>query len=305
MKKVLIIANPGSGKGKALQYAEKLQDMLTQTYQVDIQILETEKEGDAKKWAQKYHSDTYDTIFCLGGDGTVNEVVSGLMENDQPPHFAFIPLGTVNDLARSVGLSLNPDQAIEQFQNIRLETIDIAKANQSYFVNILALGSIPEAVLKTESEVKNKIGALAYFIDGLKAFIGDKPLDLLIETPTETYQVTSQLILVTLTSSVAGLEKLLPQAHLGDGQARLFAFKQSLALSSIQTLIEEQGLPDQSLDTDHLLSLIGKEFKISLADESSRQKHLANIDGDKGPSLPLDIKVFPQALKLWVPCERD
>lgn len=118
MKKILIIANPGSGKGDAPDYAKNLEKVLLTNYQVELEIRLTEKEGDANHWAKAAKQEGYDTVICLGGDGTVNEVVSGIAELDDKPLFSFVPLGTVNDLGRVVGFSMDPDEAVQQFAHL-------------------------------------------------------------------------------------------------------------------------------------------------------------------------------------------
>ncbi|MCR8968670.1 diacylglycerol kinase family protein [Facklamia sp. 7083-14-GEN3] len=302
MKRVLIIANPGSGKGKATAYAEQLADLLVNTYDAQVDHRTTQKPQDAFDWAKNTSADEYDTVICLGGDGTINEVIFGLMENSKPPHFAFLPLGTVNDLARSLGISLNPEEAIKQFQSLELKKLDIGQVNEQYFANVLALGAIPSAVFETESKVKNKIGVLAYLFDGFKAMFEENEFDLAISVDgKESHLLKTNLLILTLTSSVGGMENLLSQDHLFDGLGHLYAFKGSLAVSSIATFIEEKGLPRHDLDNESILSLTGKSFAIKIASLNEERELKANIDGDEGPSLPLNIKIHGQALSVWVP----
>ncbi|MGX7108186.1 diacylglycerol/lipid kinase family protein [Facklamia miroungae] len=302
MKKILIIANPGSGKGKAVSYAEQLAEVLIESYNVEIEQRVTEKPQDAYEWAKTTSSKDRDTIICLGGDGTVNEVISGLMQNQHPPHFAFLPLGTVNDLARSLGISLNPEKAIQQFRFLEQKKLDVGQVNDQYFVNVLALGAIPSAVLETESKIKNKIGSLAYFFDGVKAMFEEENFDLSITVDDEeSYQIQTNLLLLTLTSSVGGMENILSKDHLFDGYGHLYAFKGSLAVSSLMTFIEEKGLPSHEVDNDSLLSLVGKSFKLKANDSNKAKAIKANIDGDEGPILPLTIAIHAHALSIWVP----
>lgn len=302
MKKILMIANPGSGKGEAVHYANKLRQLIQEKEGVKVDLRETEKLGDAKKWARQTAKEDYDTLICLGGDGTVNEVISGLMVNPQPPIFAFVPLGTVNDLARSMGFSMDPDQAIEQYRQLTLGKLDVGKVNDHYFVNVLALGTIPSAVLKTDSEEKNKLGPLAYLLDSLKAIFKKKPLALTITFEDgSVYKIQSDLLLVTLTSSVGGVDYLLKKEHLADGKGRLFAFQGDIASATIQTLFKNKGLPDSFTYNDNLLALQGREFRIELQAGEVDYSVKANIDGDEGPGLPLSITILPQALEAWFP----
>lgn len=302
IKNILIIANPGSGRGEAPKYAKELKNYLENTYQVDIRLKETEGLGDAHNWSYDAANQGYELVVCLGGDGTVSEVVSGIMKAENKPYFAFIPLGTVNDLARSVGYALEPRQAIEQFSHLTKTKVDVGQANDYFFVNVLALGSIPEAVLETESERKNRMGILAYITDGLRALLQGKPDSLIItNSKNQKFTINTNLLILALTSSVASLENLFPKAKNDDGLARLVAVKDSITNSILQTLFKEGKIPQQETNDEFMLVLKDSYFKI----ESPTSQHLtANIDGDEGPSLPLEIKIHQQSLPMLVPDKR-
>ncbi|MFN0603090.1 diacylglycerol/lipid kinase family protein [Facklamia hominis] len=302
MKKILIIANPGSGKGDAPDYAKTLKEVLLTNYEVELEIRLTEKEGDANHWAKAAKQEGYDTVICLGGDGTVNEVVSGIAELDDQPFFSFVPLGTVNDLGRVVGFSMDPDEAIQQFAHLDETKVDIARVNNQYFINVLALGDIPTAVLETDSDQKNKLGFLAYLIDGVKAFFGGKNKNLRIyDSQGRHYDIASNLILVALTSSVGGMEGLIQGATYNDGMAHLYAIKDSMALSSIQTLVQEKGLPDETVNNDHLLALRDSAFRIESVEGHSTNELKSNVDGDEGPALPLEIEILKGCIPMLIP----
>ncbi|MBG9980152.1 diacylglycerol kinase family lipid kinase [Facklamia sp. DSM 111018] len=306
MEKILVIANPGSGKGLAEVHALSLKDLLEENYQAKVEIRLTQTLNDAKIWAQHSLQDNFDTVICLGGDGTVNEVISGLMtlEELERPKFSFIPLGTVNDLARALEYPLIANQTIECFRNLEEMQVDVAKVNDHYFINVLALGSIPTAVLQTESQQKNRFGILAYIMNGFKAFFEGYPQALRITDENQTsYDLETNLLLIALTSSVGGVENLLPEAKFDDGQAFLIALKNSMAISSIQTLIQDQGLPTSYTNNDYILVLRGKQFTVEAINVKSKDELVANIDGDQGPSLPLKVEIIQKAISMLVPKE--
>lgn len=303
MENILLIANPGSGKGLAEEYAQELQEVLEQAHQSQVVLKLTKKMEDATEWARSACDEGFDTVICLGGDGTVNQVITGLMQvdPDKRPHFSFVPLGTVNDLARSAGFDLDQENLIQQFSQLSPVALDIGQANDQYFMNVLAIGPIPSAVLQTESEVKNKIGKLAYLIDGIKAIFEGEDYQLTVRDQEQrSYSLTTKLLMVCLTSSVGGMGQFFPESDLGDGMCRLYALKDSMAVSSFQTLIQESGLPAEELDNDHLLSLQGSHFEIVAAQEETEAID-CNIDGDQGPALPLTIQVHQGAIQLLVP----
>lgn len=96
--KAMIILNPSSGKEKATEYAEKIEETLREKYD-DIDIRRTEKEGDAAAFATEACIALYDAVIAMGGDGTINEAINGVAEQAHRPALGIIPLGTVNDFA--------------------------------------------------------------------------------------------------------------------------------------------------------------------------------------------------------------
>lgn len=298
---VLIIANPASGKNKAVEYAKQLESMLIDNYSSTVTIKETKKAGDAKEWASDLDHLKYDAIVCLGGDGTVNETVQGILANQHQPIFGFIPLGTVNDLGRAIGYSMNPTEAIKQFKNVSPSPMDIAQVNDEYFVNVLAIGAIPESVMDTDSKEKNTWGFLAYFKDAMSSIFNSKEMELLISYDDQEVLINTNLVICSLTNSVGGFDYLFPEAKIDDGLLHLMAVKGSAPIDLIKAVID--GTISKVETTDNLL-VFEKEkidIKINPNSKTSNKELWANIDGDKGPKLPLNIKILPKAIKVFRP----
>ncbi len=96
MQKALLVVNPSSGGEQAQEYEQLMQEKLKKMFD-EVEMLHTKKAGDAKQFTRKATSEGYHSVFVMGGDGTVNEGISGISEQKYRPHFGFIPLGTVND----------------------------------------------------------------------------------------------------------------------------------------------------------------------------------------------------------------
>lgn len=304
LEKVLIIVNPVAGKGKGKTFAEKLDQILVDHHQSQVEIKATQEEGDATTWASQAQDQGYDTVICLGGDGTVRETVTGLMANDQRPDFAFIPMGTVNDLARAVGYQLNPEKAIQDFKTMETAPLDIGLINdQDYFINVIAAGSIPEGVMDTEAEDKNQMGVLAYVKDGLSAMFNKHSGYKLTVTDGQgqTHQLETKLLLIGLTNSIGGIEIMVPQAHYSDGQAHLIAIQGTSPLDILRGAVEK-GFEALNPESDKLLKIDSDHFKVALADDQDQDQDVqVNVDGDPGAHLPIDVKVLSQALTILIP----
>ncbi|WP_236610264.1 diacylglycerol/lipid kinase family protein [Planococcus halocryophilus] len=153
MKKAMFILNPSSGKERASEYRSQVEETLASMgYEVDTR--ETEKEKDATSFAAEACEKKYDFIVAMGGDGTINEAVSGIAEKPHEPLFSLIPLGTVNDFARALGISLDPPEAIEALKTGHEKRVDIAKVGDYYFMNILAIGDVAESTYEVDPEKK-------------------------------------------------------------------------------------------------------------------------------------------------------
>lgn len=121
MKQAVLIVNPSAGNEQATEYEQLAIDKLKQFFD-EVQVKETKKGGDARDFAREAAENEFDSVFVMGGDGTVNEGINGLAEQAYRPKFGFFPLGTVNDLARALHVPLDPKEAIEQ--------LDIEKRNR-------------------------------------------------------------------------------------------------------------------------------------------------------------------------------
>lgn len=297
LKNVLIIPNPGSGKGKAVDYGKRLGQLLEETYQSTVEVRPTTALGDAKEWSSTALKDGFDTVICLGGDGTVNETVDGLLQNDEVPYFGFVPLGTVNDLGRVLGYDMNPDKAIEQYRDLKTVPLDIGQINgDSHFINVIAIGAVPESVMHTDSDDKNKLGVLAYLRDGVKAYFNQDKYQLEIkDAKGDIKEIETDLVIIALTNSVAGIEVMIPHASYDDGLVHLIAPKEAIAKSTIQTLFEG-GIHPEETDSMYVLS----DSEITLTCHSHDVVE-SNVDGDQGPDLPLTIKVLKHRLQAIVP----
>ena len=152
VKRCLVIVNPTSGRERAPKYIPLLSSVLSKRYD-DVSIKLTQKAGDAKDFARRAAEKNKD-IICMGGDGTINEVINGMVPVRSDLCFGFIPFGTVNDLARALHIPRSPQGAIRMLEQAKRTTIDVGKINDRYFINIVAAGLIPEAV--SEVTIKEK-----------------------------------------------------------------------------------------------------------------------------------------------------
>ncbi|MFX3674920.1 MAG: diacylglycerol kinase family protein [Paenisporosarcina sp.] len=293
MKKAMFILNPSAGKELAGIFKEPTIKMLKKMgYKVDVK--ETQGEGDATTFARQACVEMYDFVTAMGGDGTINETVNGLAEQEHRPLFAFIPLGTVNDFARALKIPLDPQEAIESLIAAEPHWVDIAKAENRYFMNILAVGKVADSVSHVSVEQKTKLGTLAYFIEGVKALTSNEETGIFVKHDHGTWEGKAVLVLVALTNSVGGFEKLAPKAEKDDGFLHVF-------------IVKRAGIPAFMRMTTALLrgKLEEDPDVIVIQTEKSHIKStpalVCNIDGDEGCQTPLDVQVLKKHLQILIP----
>ena len=202
MQKIMLIINPTSGGEKALDYKDKLENKAKKYFeQVDTRI--TQKAQDATNFATEASRERYDAVLVFGGDGTVNEVISGIAEKDYIPKLAIIPGGTGNLITKLLEINQDIDGAIDELDFNSTNKIDIGKSNGNYFGYIFSIGSLPEAIHNVGIEDKTKFGMLTYAVNTVKSVVTDQAFNITVETENGNYIGEASHVLVLLTNYFA------------------------------------------------------------------------------------------------------
>ncbi len=166
MKKLLLLINPNAGKSG---YRTGLGEVLMNFHRAGFAttVVFTDKRGDAPRIVAE-QAEGYDRVVCVGGDGTLGETVSGLMALSSRPTLGYIPMGTTNDCAATLGLSHDPVLASRTAAAGRPIPLDVGRFNaESYFTYVAAFGAFTEVSYQTPQDQKNALGKFAYFLDGV------------------------------------------------------------------------------------------------------------------------------------------
>lgn len=295
MTSCLLIVNPSSGSEKANRYVKPMVMKLATIFD-KVEVKETQKAFDATVFSKEAADAGVTAVFCMGGDGTVNETINGLVQAKHQPAFGFIPLGTVNDLARALKIPLKPSRAIDMLDTAKLVSIDIGRVNDRCFTNGVAIGTLSEAIVEVSAAEKTRLGSLAYFIKGMQALKEQKVYDFKIETGEEAICVKSSLIIVSLTNSLGSFEKFMPGAGVADGKMRLVIFKEFELFDTAKIIAK---LLSGHLGKSKLVTVKPvRQVKITVA---GNEPLSTNVDGDRGPELPLEIEVLPSYLQVYAP----
>ena len=166
MKKCIIIMNPESGKEKKLDSYNEFYDILRK-YGYDTEIILTKKKDDARNIIQAL-DDNIDLVISAGGDGTLNEIVTGNLKRRKKLTIAPLPLGSTNDVGKMIGLDKNIIANLETLLKGTVKNIDICNINDTPFIYISCLGDYIDMAYKTPRELKRKYGHVAYLLYGIK-----------------------------------------------------------------------------------------------------------------------------------------
>ncbi len=282
----MLIVNPSSGEKRSKDFEIRAENKLKKSFD-KVKVYHTQRDGDAILLCKKACKENFHSVFVMGGDGTVNEAINGLAEEKYIPKFGVFPLGTVNDLARALNISLDPIEAIENFDANSLVDLDVGKINEVYFINVAAIGILPESINNVESEDKTRLGKFAYYISALKNLTNLETNKFKIIIDGKEEEIETSTILIGLTNSVGGFETLFPEAKVNDGALNFLAIKGKNLLDTLKSVPDLLRGVDSSTE-----NIRYTKFKNGSIEQLDGQSILAvNIDGDQGPALPVKVKV--------------
>ena len=205
--KTMLLANPHAGKGGARTALGDVLDVFCAAGWAPT-VYMTQQRGDAPRLARA-HAAEYDRIVCMGGDGTLSETVAGLVTLPGAPPLGYIPMGTANDVATTLGLSRNPVEAAKTVVNGTPHPMDVGCMNgDSFFTYIAAFGAFTDVSYETRQESKQALGLLAYLLEGLSALPSIAPTHARVILDDGEEEGDYVFCGVTNSTSVAGMVRL-------------------------------------------------------------------------------------------------
>lgn len=204
--RLLMIVNPYAGVRKGLRALPKLH-RLFESYGYRVTDHVTECKGDGMKTAMQ-SAGQFDLIVCVGGDGTLNEVISGIMQSGADVPLGYIPAGSTNDFARSLGLSRNLKRAARAIAEGEVSWLDIGQFGEKNFSYIASFGAFSKTSYSVPQRLKNLFGHAAYILRGIADVASIRPVKIKIETADRTVEGEFIFGAVSNTTSFGGLLKL-------------------------------------------------------------------------------------------------
>lgn len=294
-----IIMNPSSGREQGrLNIEEMLAYMVSLGKLERADISYTAKRYDARDFAMNLKEDEYDYLVAVGGDGTVNEVISGLQMGNKKIPLAIYTSGTVNDFAYSVNVPQLPSDFARMLLNPKFIDVDCGRVSDSFFLNVLAGGVMTDVAYSAPTQLKTDLGPAAYWLTALKEMpnIGTT-MNLSFITADKTYDIPeAHLFLISNSRSVGGFRKLMSLADLNDGLLDVMILSK-LDPTDVFPLLGKFVMGEH-IHNDNVTYFQTDSLEIVSNDD---KKIVLDIDGEEGPALPQRIDCIKSAIRLIVP----
>ncbi|MFT8319624.1 MAG: diacylglycerol kinase [Bacillus sp. (in: firmicutes)] len=296
MKRARIIYNPTSGREAFKKHlAEVLKKLENAGYETSCHA--TIGPEDATKAAKIAVERRYDLVVAAGGDGTINEVVNGLAEQEYRPKLGIIPVGTTNDFARALHIPRDIEVAADIIAKGDTIPMDIGRINGKYFINIAGGGHLTELTYEVPSKLKTMLGQLAYYLKGIEMLPFLKATNVKIEYDGKLFEGEVMLFLVGLTNSVGGFEKLAPGASINDGLFSLLILKKANLADFIR--IATMAIRGEHINDPGVIYANANHIKIT-----SNETVQLNLDGELGGMLPAEFINLYRHFEVFVPIDK-
>ena len=236
-KKVLFIVNPKSGTGSIRSKLLDIVDIFVKAG-FDLTLYISQSAGDARAKAKEVEG-RYELVICSGGDGTLDEVISGMMECEKRSAIGYIPCGSTNDFAHSLKIPTSMTKAAEHIAAWKEFPCDIGRFNDDYFVYIAAFGLFTDVSYETSQDVKNVLGHLAYILEGMKKLTEIKSYPMKVESEEMTVEGNFLFGMVTNSTSVGGFRNITGKhVHLDDGVFEVTLIKTPQNILELNEIIQ-------------------------------------------------------------------
>lgn len=294
MKRVLIILNPCAGTKQANKYFVDIIDIFCRAGYETVAAT-TEKRGDGTEFARSRAKD-FDLIVCIGGDGTFNEVIAGIIESGEDVPIGYIPAGSTNDFANSLSLSKNVVQAARDIVGGVPRSLDIGCFNGRYFSYVASFGAFTRASYEAPQSIKNALGHLAYILEGIKDIPSIRPEKIRLKMEQGVYGGDYLFGAVSNSTSVGGILTLSDElVDMNDGMFEVLLIKSPSNILELNQIL--LALTKQNYQSPMISFFNSSEVEIT-ADPSMPW----TLDGEyQEGSEAITIKNLHGAIKLMVP----
>lgn len=297
MIQTMVVLNPNAGRFTRKNRLSYYYKLLSEYPQLETHFFLTSKKVQADKLIEKYHAN-FDMIIAIGGDGTLNRVITGCKNINKNIPIGYIPSGTTNDFARTHGLLVTQKKALQIIMDQNIQHVDLGKFNNDYFSYVAAFGAYTSVAIKTSQKLKNLLGYYAYILTSFSHMNTLKKYTINIEVNGMPRQEDVIFFAISNARSIGGLLNFtFDQVSLDDGKLDM-------------VYIRYPNNPSELVDT--LRALRKREYnhptivleKIDEVKVTSKTPLLWSVDGEDGGQLTdVTIQTLKNELPVFKPIQ--
>lgn len=293
-KKMLFIYNPRAGKAKIRSNLLDIVDIFTKAG-FEVTAYPTQAKGDGLKAVKERELDNFDLIVCSGGDGTLDEVVTGLMQCEARIPIGYVPAGSTNDFANSLRIPKNMIKAAQAIVEGKTFGCDVGEFNDDIFVYIAAFGIFTDVSYETPQDIKNVLGHMAYVLEGMRRISSVKAYKLKVESKELSAEGEFLFGMITNSTSVGGFKRITGKyVQLDDGEFEVTLIKKPSNPVELNQIMV--ALINRNINTDCMYCFKTNALRIICEEEIAW-----TLDGEfGGKHREVNIKNQKQALYIRV-----
>ena len=288
-KKMVLIYNPVAGKATVPgKLSFIIESFSSAGFEVTVHPIQP---GSGAEEVLAARGGAYDLVVCCGGDGTLNHTVNGLMQMERPPVFGYLPSGSTNDFARSLGLPQKIEDGCADIVEGSPFFYDIGAFNDRYFNYVAAFGAFTDVSYLTAQNDKNALGHLAYLIEGVKRLPIGQHFPAKVECGSESWVGDYLYVAVSNSTSVGGIQLGRPEkVRLDDGKFEVLLIKAPANVAETSAIAGK--LLTREFDGDFVRLIRTDSIRFTFTENTAW-----TLDGEFGGEVrEADIRVCPRAL---------
>lgn len=285
-----------AGQGDVHQIIGEVSKSLTRFID-QLTIYRSAEQGEIYTYLKEGKSE-HDIYLILGGDGTVHELINGIIDGNHHVPIGILPGGTFNDFTKTLNLLPNPVRAVEQLLTAEVKYYDVMQTNERYALNFAGMGLIVENSNSVDPEAKSKIGKFSYLFSTIKNVTNPTFFKYDIEIDGTKYHGESSMIIVANGAFIGGNKIPLLELSPNDGKLNVFIFKES-GLKLFTEMIAIKSEINWNEISQNIEHYSGENITINTNKEMD-----VDVDGEIDLKTPLSIKVIPSKLKILTATDR-
>ncbi|MFE8702971.1 YegS/Rv2252/BmrU family lipid kinase [Cytobacillus sp. FJAT-54145] len=294
VQKAMLIYNGKAGQKDVYDSLKKCVPVLA-SHIDQLIIMKTKRSLHAKEICEKY-GDQVELVIILGGDGTVHECINGLSRLEKRPVVAILPGGTCNDFSRSLQISQDIQEAVEQLVKGEMVSVDAVKVNEDYFINFWGIGLVTETSNHIRESEKAILGRVSYFLSALRTMKDLKPFKYRLQRDHEMEEGKAVMILVTNGSYIGTNPLPFIDISVNDGYAEIVVVNE--ANVTLLKDIFEIGVLEEKNKDQHIQLFRAKEIYIETEDELD-----VDMDGEVYLNTPCKLEILHHHFRMLKPSQ--